>query len=261
MAELSREQFIEKLITHVRDKFPLVKLARGEEPFSVRLNGQLAGLENLYRATLIQPEQLEHSVDRWVVELLRASEGSPDRSAAFETVKDRVHPMILATRDLRPEAAVSQPLVDGLVVAYAIDSDRTIAYISRSMFEGWGISIDDLHETAIANLVARSESLAAQAAQDEQGQVTLILFQSMDGYDASRVLLPALHEKLRPHLGSPFVAAIPNRDILICFRDDPDTVSRLRDQISQDYQNMPHRVTESLLLVTRDGIALRPDDP
>ena len=79
----------------------------------------------------------------------------------------------------------------------------------------------------------------------------------MDGYDASRVLLPTLHEKLREHLGSPFAAGIPNRDILLCFRNDDETVGRLREQIAEDHRQMPHGVTDKLLLVTPDGIALR----
>ena len=66
-----------------------------------------------------------------------------------------------------------------------------------------------------------------------------------------------LHEKLREHLGSPFCAAIPNRDILLCFRNDEETVDRLREQIEADHRRMPHGVTEKLLLVTADGIAPR----
>ena len=79
----------------------------------------------------------------------------------------------------------------------------------------------------------------------------------MDGFDASRILLPTLHERLREHLGSPFVAGIPNRDILLCFRNDDETIDRLRDQIKHDYQSMPHQVTDKLMLVTPDGIAPR----
>jgi hypothetical protein len=259
MAELSREQFADRLIAHVRERFPLVKLARGEEQFSLRMNGQLAPLENLYRVAVLKPDEMNHHIDRWVVELLRASEGTPDQAAPFEQVRQRIYPMVLASgaRELQPDMIVSQPLVDKLIVAYALDGDRTIAYIPRAHYEHWGIGLDELHSVAIANLIGRSESIAAQAAQDEQGQINLILFQTMDGYDASRVLLPSLHEKLREHLGSPFVAAIPNRDILICFRDDEQTVARLREQIRDDYQNMPHQVTDRLLLVTPDGIALR----
>jgi len=85
----------------------------------------------------------------------------------------------------------------------------------------------------------------------------LILFQTLDGYDASRVLLPDLHERLREHLGSPFSAGIPNRDILLCFRNEEATVSRLRPQIERDYEQMPHQITSKLLLITADGIAMR----
>jgi hypothetical protein len=153
---------------------------------------------------------------------------------------------------------VSQPLVEGLLIAYAIDQDRTIAYISGSRFDKWGVSLEQLHQAAIENLAGRSEAISAHAAQDESGKVNLILFQTMDGYDASRILLPTLHDRLREHLGSPFAAGIPNRDILLCFRDEPETVSRLRKQIADDYRRMPHQVTDQLLLVTKDGIAPRP---
>ena len=118
-------------------------------------------------------------------------------------------------------------------------------------------TLETLHKTAIDNLTARSQEISAHAAQDENGNVNLILFQTMDGYDASRILLPTLHDRLKEHLGSPFAAGIPNRDILLCFRDDEETVGRLSQQISDDYQKMPHQVTDKLLLVTPDGIAPR----
>jgi hypothetical protein len=257
--ELSREQFVQRVIEHVRVKFPLVKLARGEQSFSMNVNGNLAPLENLYRVSLLRPEDLERHVDRWMVELLRAAEGTPDQSGEYDDVKDRILPMVLSatTTELKTDAMVTQPLIDGLIVAYALDSDRTISYIPRVLFEEWKMSIDDLHDVAIKNLVAKSEAINAHAAQDEDGAINLILFQTMDGYDASRILLPTLHERLREHLGSPFAAGIPNRDILLCFRDDEETVNRLKSQIAEDYRSMPHQVTDKLLLVTQDGIASR----
>jgi hypothetical protein len=254
----SREQFVQQVQQCVAERFPLVKIARGEQPFSMKVNGHVASLENLYRAVVLHPDESRHQIERWIVELLRASEGSPDRNGSFEELKDRILPMILADKDIAAHRnTVTQPLIEGLHVAYAIDSDRTIAYIPESQFEGWEVSREALHEAAIDNLVARSEAMNAHAAQDEEGQINLILFQTMDGYDASRVLLPTLHDRLREHLGSPFAAGIPNRDILLCFRNDDDTVSRLRDQIADDHRKMPHGVTDKLLLVTADGIAPR----
>ena len=267
MSELSREQFATRVIEIVHKRFPLVKIGAGDGGFSISVNGAVAPLENLYRVAILHPQEIKHHVERWAVELLRAAEGTPDQGANYDDVKERILPMLLRASTVPGVGGdeegpaggmISQPLIEGLMIAYAIDHDRTIAYISRSRFAQWGVSMEQLHQTAIENLAARSEAISAHAAQDESGRVNLILFQTMDGYDASRILLPTLHDRLREHLGSPFAAGIPNRDILLCFRDEPETVDRLRQQIAEDYQRMPHQVTDQLLLVTPDGIAPRP---
>jgi hypothetical protein len=258
MSDESRQQFVEQVIEHVKVKFPLVKISPGDQPFTMRINGQLAGLENIYRMSALRPGERLHQIDRWIVELLRASEGTPDRTGTFEELKDRILPMVLPGHAADAyRGTVNSVLVEGLLVAYAIDQDRTISYIPLERFAEWGMTMEELHELAINNLVARSESLAAHAAEDENGSVNLILFQTMDGYDASRILLPTLHERLRGFLGSPFAAALPNRDVLLCFRNDEETVARLSKQVSEDYKQMPHQVTDQLLLVTADGIAVR----
>jgi hypothetical protein len=258
-APISREEFFARVIDIVQQRFPLVRIEPGDEAFSLSVNGSVAPLENLYRVTALHPDDIKHHVERWAVELLRASEGSPDQGASFQEVKERILPMVVGgTADDAPHGVITQPMVEGLLIAYAIDNDRTIAYIPKTRFESWNITLEELHRTAIDNLVARSEAINAHAAQDENGNVNLILFQTMDGYDASRILLPTLHERLKDHLGSPFAAGIPNRDILLCFRDDSETVSRLASQIAEDYGRMPHQVTDRLLLVTPDGIAPRP---
>ena len=273
-AGITRERFAQTVIERVRGRFPLVKIGRARQPFSLRMNGQVASLENLYRIAQLKPDDLQHQIERWAVELLRVSEGAPDRDASLEEVGDRLMPMVLAcsepadpTSTAAPSVSgvgpdgqldhlVTQPLVPGLCVGYVIDGDRTIAYISQDALARWEVDVDRLHEKAMENLVARSEAMKAHAAQDETGAMNLILFQTLDGYDASRLLLPTLHERLREHLGSPFIAAIPNRDILLCFRNDEETVESLRSQIRTDFHTMPHQVTERLLLVTADGIAL-----
>lgn len=283
---MSREQFAQTVIDRVRQRFPLVKIGRARQPFSVRMNGHVASLENLYRIWRLKPGELQHQIERWAVELLRASEGSPDRDADFGRVAERLLPMVLPcdeTRDppagvLAPleSAAVAggapgtasgiappgrldhlaiQPLVPGLCVGYVIDGDRTISYVSWAALKRWDVDLERLHQRAIGNLIGRSETMNAHAAQDESGKINLILFQTLDGFDASRLLLPSLHDRLREHLGSPFIAAIPNRDILLCFRNEQSTVQSLRDQINSDYRTMPHQVTNKLLLVTADGIA------
>lgn len=254
----TREQFYDAVMRIVRARFPLVKLSRAEQPFSLRMNGHVASLENLYRVSVLRPDETQRHVERWALELLRAAEGSPDQTASYDEVKERVMPLLVSRApEVRADEApvTSQPLVAGLSVAYVIDSDRAMSFIPPGAIERWGVELDDLHEQAIENLVKRSEQLAAHAAADDDGRVNLILFQTMDGYDATRLLLPTLHDRLREYLGSPFVAGVPNRDILLCFRDEAESVTRLRQQIAADYRSMPNSITEHLLLVTADGIA------
>jgi len=257
MIDASREKFLQRVLELVADRFPLVKIDRTAHPFALNINGHAASLENLYRMSQLQPQDVQRHVERWMVELLRASEGAPDDEGDFSQFEARILPMVVPEAAQAAGMAVHQPLLGGLSVAYAIDHDRTISYISPKRLQQWKIDVDQLHETALRNLTERSEAMQASAAQDENENVFLIIFQKMDGYDASRVLLPNLHERLREHLGSPFVAAIPNRDILLCFRNDDQTVSRLKPQIETDYSQMPHQITDRLLLVTADGLAIR----
>lgn len=258
MSEADRQQFVQRVIQIVTQRFPLVKIDPAGGAFAVKVNGHYASLENVYRMTAMAPDDSKHHIERWMVELLRASEGSPDEGADFEQIKDRVYPMILSetVSEEQRESMITQPLIGDLAIAYALDNDRTITYILRRHFNKWKIDLDTLHETAINNLVTKSEAINAQAAQDESGEVNLILFRTMDGYDASRLLLPTLHERLREYLGSPFAGAIPNRDILLCFRNNESTVTRIRKQVREDFKKMPHQVTDKLLLITADGIAM-----
>lgn len=251
---LSRQQFVRKVLQIAHTKFPLEKITLAEHPFALCINGHTASLENLYRLAQLQPRELGRQAQRWVVELLRAAD-APDVAANLEQCSDRVLPMILPDTGALGNGAFTRPFVPGLTVAYAIDNDRTIAYVSAKRFESWGISPEELHELALNNLSNRSTEINAHAAQDDDGRVSLMLFQTMDGYDASRLLLPTLFKRLREYLGSPFAAAIPNRDILLCFRDDEPTVNRLRPQVAADYKRMPHQISPRLLLVTLDGIA------
>jgi len=253
----SREQFVQQVLRVVAERFPLVKASRGEEPFSMRVNGNLASLENLYRVAMLSPENAQHHIERWVVELIRAGEGTPDRGGSFEELKDRIMPILISESRADDVSTVSEPLVTGLRIGYAIDGDRTIAHIPKVQFDEWGVTMDDLHDAAIANLSGRSEQMKADALQDEDGQVYMIVFQTLDGYDASRVLLPTLHDRLSEYLGSPFCAAIPSRDVLLCFREDTANVDKLKEQIASDHKRLPHGITDQLLLVTPDGIAPR----
>src|SRR4051812_282031 len=96
MASLTREQFVQQVIEVAKDKFPAAKVARaGSESFSLKVNGQIASLENLYRSAVLQPKQMKVFIEQWMLELVRASEGTPDMNAGFEELADRIMPVVM----------------------------------------------------------------------------------------------------------------------------------------------------------------------
>ncbi len=257
MSEATRDQFARQVISLVRKRFPLVKIARAPEPFSMKLNGRTSSLENLYRISLLRPAEVEHHVHRWAIEMIRAAEGTPDEGASFSDLENRVMPIVIAADAdmLNEQGLAAQTVVDGLAVSYVVDGDRTIAHITVAQLARWQVDIADLHEKSMENLAKTSQELAAHVAADEAGAAGFILLQNEDGYDSSRLLLPTLHERLRQHLGSPFLAAVPTRDLLVCFREQEQTINGLMPQIQEDYRTRPNQVSNQVYMVTADGIA------
>ena len=257
MPKPSRAEFLEHVAELLARRYPDARLAPDPDHFALKIDDHTVSLENLYRLAADEGDDLPRHVERWVGELMAAAEKGLDLSSTFAELRQRIMPVVMSStrKEASEYAMVRQGLLEGLDVAYAVDAEKTISYLPRRLFDTWEVDVDELHEVALENLLSKSEQIAAQADQDEEGNIGLIMIQTLDGYDASRILLPSLHEKLREHLGSPFVAGIPNRDILLCFRDDAETVTRLRGQIQDMHRNMPHQVTEKLFLVTADGIA------
>lgn len=253
----ARDEFSRRAIEIIRARFPLAKVGRAEETFSLRINGRVASLEHLYRTVQLAPDDMQHHIERWAVEILRDDEGAPDRQGDFDDVRDKVLPLVISdqTASEKGRQIIVNPLIEGLSVTYVMDGDRTIAYLPPEILKEWEIEIDQLHEVALENLITKSQAIPAHAAQDDEGQVTLVLFQTLDGYDAARILLPSLHSRLVNMLGSPFAVAVPNRDILLCFRQDEETIERIRQQVADDYRTMPHALSDKLFLCTPDGIA------
>jgi hypothetical protein len=77
-----------------------------------------------------------------------------------------------------------------------------------------------------------------------------------DGYDAARLLLTHLHERLAPELKGDFLVATPARDIFVAMSRGPGQfIDRIMGRIDEDYRRLPYPITRNLFYVTRDGVA------
>ncbi len=226
-------------------------------PFDLVVDGRHLGLENLYRMVLGAPDRGTEIVEDYLEKIFDGDE-TGSTPIPWDLAKTRVMPRI------QPESIFQQldrsqvahvPWVNGTVIVFVVDMPQVTVSITVEQVVRWGTSMDELDEIARANLERYSPDLQIQLIESEDGGKAAILGEH-DGYDAARVLLGRLHERLAPELDGDFLVAMPSRDMFVAMTANPEGfVERLRKRVDQDYRRLPYPITRELFLVTRDGVA------
>lgn len=132
--------------------------------------------------------------------------------------------MVVATIDadaLAADAARghSQPLVDegpcGLAVVYVLPAGSFDVIVNGDHLLSWAVTPEAIQEAALRNLAAWS---ATAAWTDEvSGERRLISSDTGDGWDAVRIILPEVVDKLSAELGGAgrILVGVPERHLLI----------------------------------------------
>ncbi len=134
-----------------------------------------------------------------------------------------------------------------------LDLETSYAYVRDEDLPRWGITFEDAQDQAAANLNDASADMAVQLTEGPDAFAVIVM---NDGYDAARLLVPQIRAFLGDHLGEPFLAAIPNRDFLICWRHSASSQFQnfVRDKVANDDQQQPYPLTGEVLSVTRSSI-------
>jgi hypothetical protein len=147
------------------------------------------------------------------------------------------------------------PFVNGTVIVFVIDLPDMTVSISTEQLVRWGLTTDELEEVARVNLGAYAPELNVQIMQSGDGGRAAVV-SLRDGYDAARLLLTHLHDRLAPELKGDFLVATPARDIFVAMSRGPGQfIDRIMGRIDEDYRRLPYPITRNLFYVTRDGVA------
>jgi uncharacterized protein YtpQ (UPF0354 family) len=232
-----------------RNGMTLRLLARDEE--------QTISLEEFYRAYLLKPSQLD-AVMKTLVQVVM-NEAPADSGQDFSEIAERIFPLFkpvelvaeVHERGLPP--LVYREFLADLIIVYAISEGARVLYVNEDHLDAWGASASDLHERALANL--REHSVDVKYTTLGEGEQTLFIYKSGDGYDASRLLLTDTLADLARRLPGRMVIGIPSRDFLIAFSDaNPDILQALAAQIQTDYIGQPNGLTDQLFTLDRGQV-------
>lgn len=170
----------------------------------------------------------------------------------FAQLRERVFPMLkpiallVEVRERKLPMIVYRPFLADLIIAYVIDEQGSAAYINEHHLERWELSEHELHAQAIENLRRRTEERGNYTVVGE-GPQHLVVFNTQDGYDATRLLLPTLLDSWRRDFPGRMVIGVPSRDFLIIFSDaDEQILASIAQQIQLDAANREHGLTDQL---------------
>ena len=150
------------------------------------------------------------------------------------------------------EAIAWRPFItEDLIVTLVLDYPHSVRYVRQSEADATGREFDDLLEFALGNLYERTQGEVYELGDDKAGKMYVLATQ--DGYDATRILLSPLLERLSRQVSGEIVIGIPNRDFFIAFGNaNPLIVGQIGQQIKADSKSRPYALTDTLFTF-RDG--------
>ncbi|HEX2837256.1 MAG TPA: DUF1444 family protein [Phycisphaerales bacterium] len=226
-------------------------------PRELLVNGRRLDLENLFRMVNHEPTRGTEIVEHYLEQLF-AGEAVQLSTMSFDFAKPRIMPRIQPEsifEHLSREQVAHVPWVNDTVVVFVTDLPHMTVSITTEQLVRWKVSVDAVEEIARENLDNYAPELEIQLVESKEGGRAAILGQH-DGYDAARLMLGGLYQRLASQLGGDFYVAVPARDMFVAFSRGPEPfVRRLRERVDADYRRLPYPICPDFFFVTRDGVA------
>jgi uncharacterized protein YtpQ (UPF0354 family) len=226
-------------------------------PRELLVNGRRLDLENLIRMVNHEPNRGTEIVEHYLEQLF-AGESIQLGTMTFDFAKPRIMPRIQPESifdHLSREQVAHVPFVNDTVIVFVTDLPHMTVSITTEQLVRWKVSVDAVEEIARENLIEYAPELEIQLVESKEGGRAAILGQH-DGYDAARLLLSGLYERLASQLGGDFYVAVPARDMFVAFSRGPEPfLRRLRERVDTDFRRLPYPICPDFFFMTRDGVA------
>lgn len=171
-----------------------------------------------------------------------------EREPEWEQVEARLRLQLVPASVAKHDALIVFPLHHKVVIAVVVDAPEGYAFIRHQDAARWGLAPGRLYAKAEEGLRIASADLKPHWVDRPNRCVAL---QTGDGYDAARLLLPDFRTFLGKRLSKPFLAAIPNRGLLMAWAEDcqPAFHAYAEEKVLRSWAERPHPLTDDLFKV------------
>ena len=227
-----------------------------EDPLTLESEGQILGLTNIHSNFLLSTQsemELEDLAKTHLDAVIKGTE-SAARELPWDEARNYLMPQLMPTEILKasPVELLHEPVAGGVYLGFVIDTASSYSYVNREDQERWGIEAASLRVAAFSNLHDRSQGIEMMAF---PGENAFYIINTMDGFDAVRLLSREVREVIAEHIGYPFYAGIPNRDFLICWskNSDAEFQSNMSLQVATDSDQRPYPLSRRVFEVESSG--------
>ena len=261
---MTREQFKETVRSRITGKYPDIEIkAEYEFGFECEVHGQSIDLflDSAYADYTRHPKNLNAIVDHPLQAMLQEQ---INEFVPWDEAKHRIFPSLKpkayfdAIRKMQDGNALVEGMVTfdwqkGLKMVMVLDFERSMRFVRQEELEGWGIQPEQLREQAMKNLASKTGPLW-EPALNQARKSKVFKFSAADGYDASRILLPDLYERVSRVLNAQkIIAIIPMRDLLMAFPDGSEQAAReIQSEAEKHYARGAHSVSPDVFIFTSE---------
>jgi uncharacterized protein YtpQ (UPF0354 family) len=253
--QLSERQFTRLYAEAIAIRLPgaRVTIAAARE-LKVALPGDrslTAYLDNVWNECARAPADRAEICDRYLHALVATSKGNDANPITTNSIvlviKDESFMAGVRKRADGTNAIVGEKIAADLWIAYAVDGDNQIRYLSEGQRQKLGLSIAELRPLAMANL----RRIIKEVTQRGEGPVYMLT--AGGNYEASLLLSDRLWAGMSNVVQGDFVAAVPSRDVLLFTgTQSPEGVRTLRAATEAIHADGSYLISKTLL-VRREG--------
>lgn len=260
---LSEEQFGRVVVTRARRERPDIRVkSMGKSVLVVESEPgrqRLLSLSDLYQAYCDSPTERDQVIGHFLSRLVYQE--PPEVRGDWAENRVNVMPQLVPPsllefcRDAGRELA-SIEYVGELSIAFVVDEPERYSYIQRALAEDWGVSALEMLATGVRNLELMN-TLAPEYQRFGTDERTTLVWETFDGYDASRLLLTRELVEMAARVPGNPVVAVPHRDYLVMFGDaDPLFVEEMAERIRGLYESHSYPVSPRLFTISEGGLRL-----
>ncbi|HOF86867.1 MAG TPA: DUF1444 family protein [Armatimonadota bacterium] len=234
---------------------PELDVEEAEDALRVTARGRAGALylEQLLRRCRAYPEHAALLVEEAAMAFVAALNEEDGLPADWA---DQVLPQLLPD-DAADPALARQALLAGVQVGYVLPRDGAFRWITQAELAAAGVSAEALGAAALRNIERSCNRLVIDARDGEdEGEEMMLRFQTGDGLDAARLLVPTFFQRFGPRFAeAPLLVAVPTRDTLIMVStENLGAAGWLAWRSRQDYHRQAYPLLPTLLRVTERGI-------